>query len=295
VATNNSQMSTRKINAKGFILNVKLKSPSRKGEEVLGDLLLQINKSKIREKISPDREVMFKNAFKDTWNNVEFLHGKFISGVELIPDEWFNVDELEQEEVLLDEKLRANMREAEFVFVPKAHRMYVVKKLKSISHKQIQKYLFIALNKVIQKDEEVEIFIEKDSEKIEEIFKNKRVDWIEFNISRSNNDNTDGAIDFIQEQMDEANVYKYTGKVQSKNNEEGINVETKFIKGVIHLGNSNGYVKARISEKEATSKAETINTLSYEKEFRNEILNSENKFKELCRFVYNKFRNGGQE
>jgi len=277
------------LQVSGFILNLKLLSESRKGEESLIDILKKIKNRKIRRPISSDREVAIRTAFTTKVGKNEVLYGKFVSAIDLSDTDWLNLSNMEKEHYPVPKNLRAKIRENEFILIEKAHRLFLFNSSNdNLTHKQIQTFLLSAIKDVIKEDEDIEVITEKDSEGVKQIMDASYVEWIDIQISRSNNDNNEDAAEWLEAELDEMNVTKFNGKFITKDS-DGINLSSKILKGALELSNSNGEIKARISDENGKSKV--IKTAEYEKKFQLPITGEETKIFDVVTYVMDLFRN----
>lgn len=280
----------KQIPIAGFILNIKILSEEREGEDILAGLIKKIKSAKIRKPISTDRELAIMTAFTTKVGQQEnIVYGKLVSAIDLQNEEWLNLENMESTKYAVPKNLRAKIRQAEYVLIPKAHRLFLISQAKSgISQKQVKKFLEQAIPDVLKEGEDVQIFIEKDKEGIKQITEASFVEWLEITVSKTNNDNSKDAADWVDKEIENMNVNEL-GIFVNARGEEGINVDNKLLQGALELSSSNGEAKARIIDKGGQSKM--VRTSDYEKKFALFADDLDSKVVAIVDFVLGLFRN----
>ena len=276
-------------NANGYILNLKVISTERQGEQILNDLFKEIHRRKIVVKVSSDREIAIRTCVPRIDGRVTTISGNFVSAINLQGMNWLNQDNLEIVETpQVAANLKAGSRDVQYILVQKAHRVFIESKLISnVGHLQIVKFLQIALKQVLRPDENIEIFVEKDNEAIIEIMEASKIEWLTIKISRSNNDTNDESKQQVEDFMDAIGAREFDTKYVAKDKEIGLDIsQSPIVRGSLELASSNGYAEARIKDGNRSRK---LKTNQYEKKYIVEY--TQDKVKSVIDFVMSKFRN----
>jgi len=273
----------------GFVFNIKVHSATRHGEQILYSLFQKIHKDKLRFPISGDREMAIRTFFKSEVNNIPIAYGKLVSAIDLGDGDWLNLDKMEDEKYDVPRNLRAKPKEARYILVPSAHRVFIQTGSENkISIHHCRYFLENALTEVLRKEEEVEVIIQTDSDVIDRIFEASAVESLTIAISRSNNDTNKDAEKWFEDQLDEMHASRFDAKITAPKNKEGLNLENKFLKGAINLAPQNGKVDAKIID--AEGKTEIIKTEDHPKKYSISVEDKENPIQDVAKRILSLFR-----
>lgn len=282
--------STRQKKDKGYVFNIKLTSPDRLGENVIGDLLLNIFESKIIKPVTSDREILIRTAYAKEVSETKLVFGSFASGIDLTNSVALN---LNQPELDINNPIATNLRvkvlSNEFVYVYRAHRLFFIKKSKdSIPKTQIEKFLNDSLNHVIQEDERIEVIIEKDERSIEQIFNAQKIEWIDIQLTRSNNDTNEDSAAWLENELDSARSNKISLKASS-DDPAGVNSASRLINGALNLVPSNGRARAKVIDQGGYK--DKIDTEKFVREFTSNYIDESDRLYAAARLIMSLFRN----
>jgi len=132
----------------------------------------------------------------------------------------------------------------DFIFIPEIHRLGLQKGPKGPTGKQFEEYLNAYLKKFTDKEDILEIILEKDEAVIQEIFTAKSVYSISYKISYTNDDLTKDFGEEFDEQLKKAKIGEISVVAKSDNITEGLNIhESLLLKGGLELAEKNGEIR----------------------------------------------------
>lgn len=242
------------------IINIKLMSNNRRGDEAYKEIVSQIKSQKIHIPVYGENQHMilrtqFSTLVRVGEQNIEVLYGKISKYVIIDGDDWINLSNMEVENVDLPANLFPSLKETSYFFIPRAHRFAFVKD-QGISANYVHKFLSNAVNMVIETDEQSEVIIEQSEDIFERIINAESIKKLLINISYSNADTGDEAYEFMDSQIRESEMRKL--KLEATPNQNGdIKTSSLLIKGALKVAQSNGYAQATIVENNIRIKIDT--------------------------------------
>lgn len=242
------------------IINVKLMSNNRRGDEAYKEIVSQIKNQKIHIPVYGENQHMilrtqFSTLVRVGEQNIEVLYGKISKYVIIDGDDWINLSNMEVENVDLPANIFPNLKETSYFFIPCAHRFAFVKD-QGISANSVHKFLSNAVNMVIGADEQSEVIIEQSEDIFERIINAESIKKLLINISYSNADTGDEAYEFMDNQIRESEMRRL--KLEATPNQNGdIKTSSLLIKGALKVAQSNGYAQATIMENNTRIKIDT--------------------------------------
>lgn len=240
--------------AKGHVISIKLRSQKRRGEQAYYDMVAYLFLQKLRKSVGGQDMMLMSTQQEKRVKTKRILYGKFVKYTKLDGKDWFDDVELSYSSVETPENKNPNPREVEYVFVPATHRFFIAKSSK-VSWQAVAKYLSTALKDAINDGEQIEVDVDRDKGDYEKIYNAQIVDWVEINISYTNDDTNAAAAAAIDKQLKKIKAGKAKLRFESDANND-LDITQPLVKGAIDLSKSNGYTKARIKNK----KYETVDT-----------------------------------
>ena len=256
-------MARNQLDEKNFsiqIVNIKLMSNNRQGDEAYKNIVSQIKNLKIHIPIYGENQHMILRTQFSTFarvgeENIEVIYGKISKYVIIDSDDWINLSSMEVENVDLPTNLFPNLKETNYFFIPRAHRFAFVKD-QGISANNVHKFLSNAVAQVIENDEQSEVIIEQSEDIFDRIINAESVKKLLISISYSNADTGDEAYEFMDSQIRESEMKRL--KLEATPNQNGdIKTGSLLIKGALKVAQSNGYVQATIIENNTKIKIDT--------------------------------------
>ena len=235
------------------MINIKLLSNNRSGNNAYTDIISQIKDNKISISVHGDTHMILRTQFSDIVkigdNNYNILYGKIAKYTVINGNDWLNMNNMEVEAVELPEGRFPNLKEAEYVFIPAAHRLAILQtsdqNIGSIG--LIYKFLLGAVKAVIGQDEDFEICIEQSEDVFERIINAEAIKKLFIDISYSNADTGEEAFAFMDAQIRESEMKRL--KLEATPNHTGnIKTDSTLVKGALKVAQSNGYARATIVE-----------------------------------------------
>ena len=242
------------------IVNVKLMSNNRSGDDAYKQVISRIKNDKIHIPVYGENQHMILRTQFSTFvrvgeENIEVLYGKIAKYVIIDGDDWINLSNMEVENVDLPTNIFPNLKETSYFFIPRAHRFAFIHD-QSFSAKNVHKFLSKAVDLVIEEDEQSEVIIEQSEDIFERIVNAEFVKKLLISISYSNADTGDEAYEFMDSQIRESEMKRL--KLEATPNQNGdIKTNSFLIRGALKVAQSNGYVQATIVENNVRVKIDT--------------------------------------
>ncbi len=229
------------------ILNIKLISSTRSGEEAYTQLIKAIFENTIIKPTSRGKSVVLRTLFPTEFFGNKFYYGKISRFTKLENSDWLNLDTKEIEQPEIDPNLFPNLQETEYIFIPQAHR-FILRKSPNFSILNAENFFKLAVPEVIDFHEDFSVSIEQSSDIFDQIYQAEKVERLFIEISYTNSDNIDDdAADWMDDYLKSSNTNKAAFEFTGDKN-EGLNIETKLIKGALELAVQNGEVEATLIE-----------------------------------------------
>lgn len=249
----------KELNYKVQMINVKLMSDDRSGDAAYTDIIKKINQKKVSIPIRGDRHMIlrtqFENVVEVNGKNWNVLYGSISTYTVIDGKDWINLENMEVESVDLPRNTFPNLKESDFFFVPGAHRFaFVVKS--GFNANAVEKFLKDAISQVVDEGEDFSVTKEQDESDFEQIFQADIVKKLEIDVSYSNQDTGNEAMEFMDEQIKAAHMKRM--KIEgTPDNTGNIDVNVKILKGAIGLAQHYGKVTASIIKNGVSSKIVT--------------------------------------
>lgn len=249
----------KELNYKVQMINVKLMSIERSGDAAYADIIQKINQSKISIPIRGDKHMILRTLFKNVvevgGKNWEVLYGKISTYTVIDGKDWINLENMEVQSVDLPQNIFPNLKESDYFFIPGAHRLAFVV-MSGFSAKFVETFLREAISQVVDEGEDFLVTKEQDESDFEQLFEADIVKKLEIDVSYSNQDAGDEAMEFMDEQIKAAHMKRM--KIEgTPDNTGNIDVNVKILKGAIGLAQHYGKVTASIVKNGVSSKIET--------------------------------------
>jgi hypothetical protein len=255
------QPEERIIRRRVYVFNIRIKSINQVTPESYIKLVKAINDGNVTGRISSDGEMVSRLQFETEIEGQPIIYGKLTRYTSIRSKKWFSRNQMALTTYELPEGLFPNGREADYYFIPLAHRFCVVIK-PGITKANVQAYLQSALTQVKDHNDEVEVVVQQSSDGFDAIYNALEVRSIVIEVSYSNNDNTDASAAELDYDLREAGImdFEISAKADPRGN---IDVEkAKVISAALELANKgNGRAEARILDE--NNKKKTVNTANY--------------------------------
>lgn len=250
-----------------YILNVKLrKSTSKKdmSEEDYIRIFRQVFRKKVHAKSSPNKHCIFRFMFEEKENDkVKYMSGTFFQFTYIKNESWLNIKNLDiEKDFKIPDGLFPDAKITEFVFIPAAHRFcYRVSSEFTVQPYPIKKFLEIALDKVTEKNEYVQVDVESDTASLERIYSAREIKKLLIDITYSNTDVGDDLKQFVEDDIRASNTSRLKIEATQKPKTSIDINESKILTGAIQSSLSNGETEATIINE--NNRTETIKTTDF--------------------------------
>lgn len=253
----------REIKEKNFkiqIVNIKLLSNTRSGDDAYKEIITKIKNEKVSVPVSGGKNAILRLLWNDTYSynnqNYEILYGKFSKFTVIDGKDWINLETMEVEDnVDIPAYKFPNLVETDYVFIPSAHR-FVIVNTPSVNINAVEQFLTGALKEVINFDEDYEVIVEQSEDIFEQITQAEEIHKLFIRISYTNADTGDDAFDFMDQQLKESKVGRLSMDV-SPDHTKNINTDSKLISGALKVAQSNGFVEATVKINGEKTKIDT--------------------------------------
>lgn len=243
---------------KFFILNLPIVGNKSDNVELYSNFFEYIFSRKKAIELSKDKAAIIRTMNKSDDGKYKIYWG-YITSFTKVGSTWLNLYKMDKEEFQIPQNLFANPRESYYFYLPKFHRIVIMKSGDGISLGNAEKY-FLKLQNEINKKYDFNVHHEISSDALEIIYKADVVKSIVIDFSYSNADIGDEAFDFVDEEMKNSNINSLKITARS-NTPEGIDIsESKIISGSMELSKSYGNAQAVIVN---AGKRRTIKTQDY--------------------------------
>lgn len=241
------------------LLNIKLLSKKRSGDDAYKNIITKIHEQKISIPVKGGKHAILRTLFSDVFsyknNNFNVLYGKFSKFTVIDGKDWINLETMDVENVDIPTNKFPNLVESDYIFIPSAHR-FVIVKTTSVNIGAAETFFKEAIKQVIDSDEDYEVVVEQSENVFEEIKKAEIVSKLLIKISYTNADTGDDAFKFMDTQLKESQIGRIAMDVTPDHN-KNIKTDTKLISGALKVAQSNGYVEATIINNGERKKIET--------------------------------------
>lgn len=242
------------------IVNIKLLSNDRRGDNAYIDIINQIKQRKISIPVFGETQHMilrtqFSNVVRIDNTDIEVIYGKISKYTVIDGDDWINLNNMEVETVDLPANSFPNLKETDYIFIPSRHRFAIVNN-GLIKVGAVHKFLSSAVEAVIGNEEQSIVIVEQDEDVFQRIINAESVKKLLIDISYSNADTGDEAYEFMDNQIRESDMKRL--KLEATPNQSGdIKTSSLLLNGALKVAQSNGYVQATIVENNTRVKIDT--------------------------------------
>lgn len=245
------------------ILNIKLYSNERRGDEAYADLFDKIFRDKVSINVRGAHRVIIRRMIRQRINGELTLYGKISRFTQIEGTDWLNLVSLEREEIVLPDDVFPDLVETDFYFIPRAHRFAFVIKSGSVTLKNIEVFLENSINRVLSKGEKADIVTEQSSDGFDEILNAKEIKRIKVEISYSNADNYREAAALLDNQLKNSNTKDLILQAVPDHGENIDLDQSPVLSGAFELAKSNGSVESKIIDE--NNKQKIVKTKNYPK------------------------------
>lgn len=276
-----------------YLINIKLRSNLRTGPDAYVSLFEELKKKKVVKKTEGDKAMIIRTMHRHNVGNDFMLTGLLTKFTFVEGRDWVNTDNFEIEQPKVPKNVFPNPKEVMYYFVPLAHR-FVLKTSSAFSPNIVVKFLKSALKEVISTDEQIEVNLEQDTDVYDKIFRASEIKKLIIEISYTNADPTEGALEFMDTELRESQIGKAKFIFSSDQNGNIIVGDNRLVKGAIELSQENGSVEATIVDSE-DNKRKHVKTSLHPKMGRVEAQIEDNLLPALYNQIKEKYRSDGNE
>lgn len=238
-------MANKKISF--YVFNIKLQTEKaadeRKKEYIR--IIRELSKRKSFFQIGKNEAITMYTAYGDSSNpEPPYIYGHAARGTYIAGDEITILKDGKITKGLNDPNQLIDPKTVDYIFVPEVHRFALQKVNGGPSHVHFEKYLNSFLSRIKDKDDILEIVLEKDSDVIQEIFTAKAIHSLSYKISYTNDDLMEDYGNELDEQLKQAKIGEISVVAKADNQIEGFDInESVILKGGLELAKSNGEIR----------------------------------------------------
>ncbi|OHX34416.1 hypothetical protein BJL95_17255 [Methylomonas sp. LWB] len=234
------------------VLNIALHDPHH--SERYASLFNEIYRKKVKAHAHGDRSAILGRLYQLPESDEVCYYGEVFKFIELDTNEpWLNLNSNKEaekndlDEIIIPEHLKPHLKRFPFIFFPHDHRLYIsIRTDESSIGVNVAKKIFENFFCNIDIELEygvVEVTIEPDRNKVEEIFKLHRLDKLDIELVRPNPDDHEEDEKRLLERLRTQNAKKmHVSLVATKHSTIEPDKETKIL---VNVAASNGYVEAK--------------------------------------------------
>lgn len=253
-------------------------SEKRKGSNAYEQLLKDVYNQKKTVNVISDRNIILRSLREQNFNGDKLLFGKISRFTKLDSNDWLNILSMEAETFDIPDYLFPNLSGTDYFFFPSKHRFFLRVKQGTVSITNCERFLVHSLNEISERDEEVVVEVEKDSDVFDEIWEAQQIKSIYVNVNYSNNDNNDDSERFMDESLKRMNAGSYEMTIKSDHT-QSINLNEPIVEGSLMLSQKNGRAKVNLVDKhgvkrviETSDHPEKIKIRSDENQINDEVV-----------------------
>ena len=109
------------------VLNIKLLSNDRSGSDAYADILTSIFNDKIIKPVKGGKQAILRTQFKTEIKGKTVIYGKFSKFTKIEGEGWLNLNNMEVQSLEIPKHLFPNLVESDYIFIPDAHRLAIIK------------------------------------------------------------------------------------------------------------------------------------------------------------------------
>lgn len=244
------------ISTQFYGVNIKLLSKNRKGPDMYEDLFRQIFHNNTVANVGADKAMMFLSmnvleremegqSFKQIWGNM-------VKFTVLESDDWLDLRNKEVVKYEIPKDYFPGSVQAEYLFIPYAHRFYFRTNSK-ISIPNVINYFTKVLNELAGEDETVSVTAIASHDAIQKIIDSDKVVRLKIDVTYTNDDLGSEALEEMDGLLKESGVGKTSIDMVPINKEQGLATQGTFVSGLLELARENGEAEATIKNEEGKS------------------------------------------
>jgi hypothetical protein len=179
---------------------------------------------------------------------------------------WNNFGRCDIEKELGDETACPDFQLTEYLFIPTLHRLCLLMHPNNISLAVVQQFLETALNRAANRDEQVQVTLEKSREFLQDILDARDILDIKLHVSFSNQDLNDEYTTLVDKQLRDAEIEHLEISGRARDGKSMNLKKSDFLMGAAGLVPSNGHALVQIVN--SNGEKETVDTTNYPRTFR---------------------------
>lgn len=278
------------------VFNIKLQS-DLEGElriKAYQDLFIKLTGKKVFTRVNKTEAVTIYPAYVREQNGTVYYYGAMGKGISFFDkaEISFSIDNEFSTEPTERNKLIEPIT-TDYIFIPSIHRFALIRKGEGISISDCKKFLDEQLNKIITKDEKINVDFERDELVVDEIINAKAVYSIEYSISYSNNDALKSQGALFDKLLHKNNIGKLNVSASSDHNESGMDIkEVDFLGGGLEVAKKNGIIKSAHIKPQNSNKKIYLRNINTPKTETVDIEDSDNFFLKIFNKLISLYSNG---
>ena len=252
----NANKASKALSVKFNVLNVVIHPVKDQCTEKYIELLNRIKECHVSVNTYGDKSTKIRSLFPHD----NYIRGILVNYTQLENENWYNSETEEIEQVETNPNLNPNAKELEFIFVPKTHRIALIKRGKSFSLSQALRFFSEAFSEI--SDGNVKVSLVSTFDVIDSIFQAKQVTSLKVSLSYSNNDNNEDWEEMIDSQAKQSELNSLAMEARGTKEHPICITEDNMLGGFIKLSRENGQAEVT-GYFDGKNKRETRKTKEY--------------------------------
>lgn len=277
----------KKITTEFHGVNIKLFSKTRSGDEMYEKLFEQIFRKFKQVQVGHGKAMvllkMDKRQADVSGKKLMVYTGEMAKFTVLETDDWLDFKNKVKTKHALPEDLFPNLVIENYLFVPFVHRFYFRASSK-VTINNVVKFFEDSGEDLIGANEQYSVSQITSQDQIDKILNSYSLLRLEVDITYTNDDLGDDALEVMDELFKEGNAANASIVMTPKSRQEGLNTDSTLVAGLVQLAKENGQAKATIKEG-IKKKSIPINTSNHPERIPVEAAKNEDPFWELFQKV----------
>lgn len=231
------------------LFNIKLRLPSGEeaSEEEYIKLFTDADAARVRVKVNPSVGVMFRRLIESEVDGNKVLFGLITRYTPIEGDAWVNFDDPDSDaRVAVPSNTAPNRKDTWFYFVPKVHRLALIKRYDSLPLKFALTFLQKGLAAKLAPDHALDIEIANGAGAFDQILAAKQVKTLRIAVTYTNNDANDELEKGMDDQLKDAHIRRLLLEASADETGSILINESELITAALGIAKDNGNVTASI-------------------------------------------------
>lgn len=230
------------------VINIKLQTNKTDIEkyDAYKSLIIKLVNSKLHSAVGENKHLIIYTAIsKVSETGIEYIYGRIGKGIYFEKENGsaIDIEKSETEPETFDTSKIYNPANADYVFIPSAHR-FCVRIGDKISGNDVRKFLYSNIPKIMDTSDKIEVELENEEKAINEILTALAIHKIDYNISYTNDDTLGAAASLFEKRLKKSQIGKINIKAEADHNDFMKFKGEEILEGGIELAENNGNINS---------------------------------------------------